>query len=140
MFIFMFVLISHQRLVFFPQTLHAWLPVFMMQLMLFIYEFYAVFYLVRQYCVLWGNECVWMLQSHRMRHFQQGRWKGEIRSLLCSWCSDLSHRMVVFSPIFDVSIFEINYNKHSYRVFKSPPVTVRKLRCAHAHTRSSAVV
>jgi len=47
--------------------------------------------------------------SHRMRHFQQGRWKI-LNSLFIML---VVHRMVVFFPILGVSIFEINYNKHS---------------------------
>lgn len=66
-----------------------------------------------------------MLQSHRMRHFQQSRWKS-LNSLfiMLMMFRSISQNGCIF-PIFDVSIFEINYNKHSYRVFISPPVTVR---------------
>lgn len=115
----------------FFQTLHAWLSVFMMQLMVFIYKFNAVFDLVRQYCVInvSGSCCDGAAVSHN-ETFQQGQWKrlkslfillvmfGYIAQNRCifpyTWCLYLKQNLINIPTVFSKRLLSV----FTYRVMR----------------------
>lgn len=115
----------------FFQTLHAWLSVFMMQLMVFIYKFNAVFDLVRQYCVInvSGSCCDGAAVSHN-ETFQQGQWKrlkslfillvmfGYIAQNRCifpyTWCLYLKQNLINIPTVFSKRLLSL----FTYRVMR----------------------
>lgn len=122
---------------FFFQTLHAWLSVFMMQLMVFIYKCNAVFDLVRQYCVInVSGSCCEGAAVSQIETSQQGQWK-RLFVLYSARDVQIYCTESLYFSLYLMSIFETNSNKHSYSVFKASLVTLCIPRRAHAHTGAS---